>query len=352
MTHYMCIEDIKDSIVSPEASILEAINSLSTSELQIVNVVNHEGRLLGVLTDGDIRRALLAGLDMESPCLDISSRVWVAVEGEVSVAEVKALMLDRKVREIPVLNKSGRLIGLFQWYQVFEGSSSASDIVIVAGGLGTRMLSLTENTPKPMLHVGGKPMLEKILLCACELDPRRVFISVGYKSQVIMDYFGDGSKWGVKIEYLVENKRLGTAGFLKLLPADVTDNIIVVNGDIISTLSFDALLQNHEKSYAEFTVGVRVHDYQNPFGVLDIKGDCIVGLEEKPIQKSFVSAGVYCIKKSILSMLGTDDYIDMPDFINKILTSHPGKVKPFYIHESWKDFASPEDLQEEGWLYD
>lgn len=333
----------KTLLLSAEDTVLSAIERLNECTAQIVLVTDKTGVLKGVITDGDVRRGLIKGLSLESPVLEIMRTEFVSVDEAASDEEIEILARAQSVKQIPVLTSGGLVQRLVMTSSADRQVKRPNKIIIMAGGLGMRMRPLTENTPKPMLRVGGQPILEIILRNLVQERFFDIMISVNYKKQVIMEYFGDGSKFGCSITYLEEDKRLGTAGALGLLNEQPSHPFLVMNGDLITSLSFDKLLDHHEENASKATICVRKHTVKVPFGVVEEADGRLVSLEEKPENKFLINAGVYAISPEILSSLPEGEAIDMPDFIEGIVKSG-GNVGVFLVHEEWKDIGRPEDL--------
>ncbi|MDC0473558.1 nucleotidyltransferase family protein [Alphaproteobacteria bacterium] len=333
----------KTLLLKTEDTVLSAIEKLDECTAQIVLVTDKAGALQGVITDGDVRRGLIKGLSLESSVVDIMKTDFVSADEAASDEEIEMLARARLVRQIPVLSSGGLLQRLVMTISADMPVKRPNKIIIMAGGLGIRMRPLTENIPKPMLRIGDQPILEIILRNLVQEGFFDIMISVNYKKQVIMDYFGDGSKFGCSITYLEEDKRLGTAGALGLLHQQPSHPFLVMNGDLITSLSFDKLLDHHEENASEATICVRKHTVEVPFGVVEEADGRLVSIEEKPQHKFLINAGVYAISPETLASLPEGESIDMPDFIEGIVKSG-GHVGVFLVHESWKDIGRPEDL--------
>jgi NDP-sugar pyrophosphorylase family protein len=252
-------------------------------------------------------------------------------------------MKSKGIHEIPILDKVSRVRGLVVDHQinsVFDGT-----FVIMAGGRGIRLMPLTESTPKPMLRVGGRPILENILISAIAQGFRDFVISINYLGDVIEDYFGDGGKWGAKISYLKEQAPLGTAGALSLLPEGTKGPIIVANGDLITDLDYRAMLQHHNDTQAQISMAVRRFEYKNPYGVVQTSGQFVASIAEKPTIVSQVNTGVYVVDSQALGYLDKGMFINMTDLVQKALDAQ-SKVAAFPIHEAWMDIGTPHDLRE------
>jgi len=302
----------QQTLLPTNATLQEAIRNLDESALQIVLVVSEDGILQGTLTDGDIRRGLLRGCDLETPINEIMFHSPLVAPPEMGREMVLHLMRANKLLQLPVVDAEHRVIGLHLWNEVITPASRPNLVVIMAGGLGTRLLPYTEDCPKPMLLVSGKPMLEHIIERARSEGFSHFVLAVRYLKQIVEQYFGDGERWGVHIDYIREEIPLGTVGALSLLDSAPNYPIVVTNGDVLTDIHFGDLLDFHEKHQADATMAVRQHEWQHPFGVVRIQGIDIVGIEEKPVHRTYVNAGIYALQPSALKALEKNAPCDMP----------------------------------------
>lgn len=335
----------KSCILSPDESIRAAIDNLVKSSTKIVLVVSNAGEFLGTVCDGDIRRGLLKGIELDSKLAEIIHRPAIVASPEMSRENVKSLMLAHKIQQIPILDEDGVLRGLHEWDDLEVVLERENLFVVMAGGEGRRLMPHTLNTPKPMVLVRGKPMLEHILVKAKANGFRNFVLVVHHMSQVIEEYFGDGSKWEVNVRYIREKKPLGTAGGLAHLSGLDSDPVVVTNGDVISDVNYSEILDFHLKNHAIGTMAVRQHQISHPFGVVNLDGMRITDIVEKPIQSNYINAGVYVISTEAISSLEKDTFMNMTDFF-AILLTHTNKVCAYPLYESWVDVGSPEDLRE------
>ncbi len=333
----------KSTMVQPGATLQDALNSLEISSLQIVLVVSDDNQLLGTLTDGDIRRAFLKGLGLDSSIDLIVHRNPLVVPPEIGRDLVLHLMKANKIHQLPVVDREGKLLGLHVWDEVILPVSLDNPMIIMAGGRGARLHPHTENCPKPMLEVGGKPMLEHIIERAYSDGFHNFIISLHYLGHMIEEYFGDGSRWGVNIEYLREQSPLGTAGSLSLLSKRPDIPFIVTNGDVMTDIRYSDMLDFHASHEAIATMAVRQYEIQNQFGVVKLKGIEIDGFEEKPIYRSHINAGIYVISPEVLDKLMPGQYCDMPVLFDRIREHHQRTIV-FPMHEPWLDVGRPSDL--------
>jgi dTDP-glucose pyrophosphorylase len=325
------------------STVQHAISSLENSGTQIVLAVSQNNKLAGTLTDGDIRRAFLKGLTLDSIIDDIIHKTPLAVPPDISRDLVLQLMKINKIHQLPIVDHEGIAIGLHVWDYIIETEAVDNMIVVMAGGKGSRLKHHTENCPKPMLEVGGKPMLEHIIQRAAANGFHRFVISLHYLGHMIENYFGDGRKFGVEITYLRETSPLGTAGCLSLLNERPELPFIVTNGDVITDIHYNEFLDFHNRHEANATMAVRHHEIQNQFGVVRTNGVEIVSFEEKPIYRSHVNAGIYVLNPDVLKHLEFQQHCDMPTLFERV-KSNSGKTIVYPMHEPWLDVGRPEDL--------
>lgn len=333
----------QENIVAENITLREAASTLNEVLHKIVLVVSSDSKLVGTLTDGDLRRGLLSGANLEDTVQRWMNRSYIAATDSASAVELISQMKSKDIHEIPILDDEGIVRGLIAEHQVaptFDGT-----FVIMAGGRGVRLMPLTESTPKPMLQVSGRPILEHILTSAIGQGFREFVISINYLGDVIENYFGDGSKWGVAITYLKEATPLGTAGALSLLGKDTRGPIIVANGDLITELDYRLMLQHHFDTEAEMSMAVRRFEHKNPYGVVRTSGQLVVSIEEKPTSVSLVNTGVYVLGTGVLELLERGQLFNMTDLIQKVL-ANSSTVAAFPIHESWMDIGTQHDLRD------
>ena len=334
----------RDSIVKINTPIKVAIEQLNRVGIKIALVLDDSYRLLGTISDGDFRRGMLNGLSLEDTVEKIMNKNPRTVNEETSRSEILKLMNDTKILQIPVVDKENFLIGLHLWDDFSVQAKYSNIMVIMAGGRGSRLHPQTENRPKPMLLVAGVPILEHIIKRARSQGFNHFIIAINYLGQVIEDYFKDGQKFGVKIEYLHEDAPLGTAGALSLLSDKPERAFIVTNGDVITDINYSDFLEYHTVQNAAATVAVHTHEFQIPYGVVQINGLEVESYEEKPIVSSFINAGVYALDPDILDFITEPKFRDMPEILN-ISRDLKKKVIVYPLHESWIDIGRPIDLE-------
>jgi dTDP-glucose pyrophosphorylase len=326
------------------ATIAQAIRNLNQVGIKIILVANETGVLEGTISDGDIRRGLLKGLDMNSPLTSIIHRNAFVAPPELGRELVMQLMVANKIQQIPVVDEQHQIVGLHLWDEITSQPTRTNLMVIMAGGLGTRLLPHTENCPKPLLPVAGKPMLEHIIERAKLEGFNHFVIAIHYLGRMIEEYFGAGERLGVQIDYLREKSPLGTAGALGLLNPLPNSPFVVTNGDVITDIRYGELLDFHTRHTATATMAVRVHEWQHPFGVVQTQGVEIVGFEEKPIARSQINAGVYALDPAALSVLTADSHCDMPTLFERLQANKKCTVA-YPMHEPWLDVGRLDDLK-------
>lgn len=341
----MLIDGIQRLVVSPQQSMRDVIEVIDRAELQVALVVDDTRRLLGTITDGDVRRGLLRGMQLDDDAASVMNPTPLMVGTDTSEAGLEALMLRTGLRRIPVIDDDGVLVGLAVPRSEVGPGAAANLVVIMAGGLGTRLEELTRDRPKPLLEVGRKPMLETIIERLVTQGFPRIMLSVNYKAEMIRTYFGDGARLGAQIDYLHEDKRMGTAGALQLLPPDAPNPVIVVNGDVLTTVDYRKLLRFHHDAGSAATMGVCFHDVQIPFGVVNLDDNKVKTIVEKPVYRYFVNAGIYVLDRSCLQYLPMGEYCDMTTLLDSVLAD--GRtVSSYPIHEYWQDVGRKDDYEQ------
>lgn len=325
------------------ATVRDAIANLDKTALKIVLVVSADGKLEGTVSDGDIRRGLLKGCDLDSDLATVTHRGAMVVPQGMSRDLVMQMMMMNKIQQIPVVDDGNHVVGLHVWNEIATVPARPNIMVIMAGGMGKRLRPFTENCPKPMLLLAGKPMLEHIIIRAKAEGFSEFVLAVHYLGHMIEEYFGDGAAIGVNIRYLREDAPLGTAGALSLLHPLPDASFVVTNGDVITDIRYGELLDFHLRHEAAATMAVRLHEWQHPFGVVQMTGVDIVGFEEKPVSRSHINAGVYALDKNALSMLMPDERCDMPTLFER-LQQQALRTVAYPMHEPWLDVGRPDDL--------
>jgi dTDP-glucose pyrophosphorylase/CBS domain-containing protein len=331
------------ALVQREATVQAAIESMNASAMQIALVVDGAQTLIGTVTDGDIRRGLIAGGSLTCPVESVVNRDALVVPPSLDRELVLHLMRANHIHQLPIVDVDRRVVGLHLLDDLVKPERRANAMVVMAGGQGTRLRPHTENCPKPLLKVNGKPMLEHIIERAKADGLSRFVISIHYLGHMIEEYFGDGSRWEVEIQYLREQKPLGTAGAIGLMVDRPTEALIVSNGDIITNIGYREILAFHAVHRAAATMAVRPHEWQQPYGVVNTNGVDIVGFEEKPIVRSQVNAGIYVLSPEVFGFLNPDERCDMPTLFQRLQASGMRTIV-YPMHEPWMDVAKPRDL--------
>jgi len=334
----------KHALIPESATLADAIRNLDQSALQIALVVMPDGTLIGTLTDGDVRRGLLRGFDLTSPIESIVFRAPLVVPPQLGRDMVLQLMQANKIHQLPVVDDARRVVGLHLWDSLMVPQQRANPMVIMAGGQGTRLRPHTENCPKPLLLIGGKPMLEHIIERAKADGFDHFVLAVHYLGHMIEEYFGDGSRWQVRIEYLREQSPLGTVGAIGLLDPQPEVPFIVTNGDVLTDIHYGEILDFHLWHGAAATMAVRLHEWQHPFGVVRTHGVDIVGFEEKPIARSHINAGIYVLEPAALDSLSGAEHCDMPTLFSRLRERNERTIV-YPMHEPWLDVGRLDDLQ-------
>ena len=338
------LADLQTVFIGPDATLRDAILCLERNSTGICLVVDDERHLSATITDGDIRRAILSGCELDADLNSIIHRAPnnpyqtpVTAPVGTSHSDLLQLMTRRVLRHIPLLDRSKRVVDLALMTELVAERSLDVTAVIMAGGLGTRLRPLTDHIPKPMLPLGDRPLLQRIIEQIRAAGVARVIISTYWRPEVIVNHFGDGSRFNVDISYLYEKELSGTAGSLRLL--DMVDTpLLVMNGDILTKVDLRALFGFHQENDAVFTVGSRQYEMCVPYGVIDTEGIDIQRLREKPKLRFFVNAGVYFMQPEAVHAIPPEGRFDMTDLIDHLIAKKR-KVVSFPIHEYWIDIG-------------
>lgn len=337
--------DWRKLIISEKAPISLAIKILDVESMRIVLVIDENEKLLGTITDGDIRRGLLKHIDMSMSVTDVmrhNPKVALANSGADTVLNI---MKEYDLLHVPLINDDGVIVGMETLQHLTEKPRYDNPIFLMAGGFGKRLHPLTLDTPKPLLKVGNKPILQTILESFIELGFHQFYISTHYKAEQLCEYFGNGDEWNVSINYVHEEKPLGTAGSLGLLPDNMPNiPLIMMNGDLLTKINFEQLLQYHEESDGIATMCVREYDFQVPYGVVESNEQQISKIVEKPIHKFFVNAGIYVINPELYRSVTGKIFLDMPNLLQAEIDKGE-KVSSFPMHEYWLDIGHMDDFK-------
>ena len=333
----------RKTLLQPSMLIKDAIKVLDDSSLRIVLIVDEKLRLLGTVTDGDIRRGLLKGLNLASPISEIVNLKPIVVPEGFPRNDVLKIMSANKIFQIPVIDQDQKVVNLHVWEELSSPVARNNTMVIMAGGKGSRLLPKTETIPKPMLRLGGKPILERIIEQAKEEGFSRFILAIHHLGEVIEEYFGDGKFLGVKISYVKEKAPLGTAGALSLIDANLSEPVIVTNGDVLTDIKYGHLLDFHLQNNTKATMAVQIYETQIPYGIVKTEGIQITGFEEKPIRKYLVNAGVYVIDPACTSYLRKGEFSNMPELFETLMKNNL-RTSVYLIHESWIDIGGHEEF--------
>lgn len=338
------MKDYKNILLSPSSTIQEALKIIERGAMKIAIVVDENEKLLGTLTDGDIRRGLLGTLGLENSIESIVFKTPTVCKIDDTKEKILEIAVGKKLYQIPIVDNEGKLVGIEEVDELLRLQQKSNKVVLMVGGLGARLRPLTNATPKPMLKVGDKPILETIILNFKKYGFTEIILSVGYKSEIIEEYFSDGKKFGINIEYVHEEKRMGTAGALSLIREKLKEPFFVMNGDLLTNINFEHMMDYHVSNCSIATMGVREYDFEVPYGVVNIDGINIKSVVEKPVHNFYVSGGVYILSLSSLKYIPQNEYFDMPTLFEKIIEEGKKSIS-FPIREYWLDIGRIEEFE-------
>ena len=338
------IENLEQLLIKPDVTILAALEAISKGAKQIVLVVDDNRKLLGTVTDGDIRRGLLRGLALEAKVSEVMNQNPHTATTDEDAAEVMDREVKKLIHNVPVIDSNGIVVGLLTDEDRLVAKIQSTPVVLMAGGKGVRLHPLTLDTPKPMLKIGDTPIIEIIIRNLRAQGFRKIYISVNYLADVIENHIKDGAWLDVDVEYLHEDQPLGTAGAIAQLNGTLTEPFLVMNSDLLTKTDFRQLVKNHKKTGAAATLGVREYSFQIPYGVVNLDGDVVDSISEKPTHRSLVSAGIYALSPEALQLAKAGEYCDMPTLLDRV-RERGEKVVAFPIHESWLDIGRHDDLE-------
>ncbi|MDF2153918.1 nucleotidyltransferase family protein [Vibrio sp. CAU 1672] len=334
----------KNVLIKPTSTLRDALEIINNEALRVVLVVDDDGALLGVVTDGDIRRGLLKNLPLTADVAQVMNTSPLTADVNTPREDLIEAMENRSVLSIPLIDK-GKVVGLETLHGVLRQPTYQNPVFLMAGGFGTRLRPLTDTCPKPMLKIGNKPILETVIHSFIKAGFVNFYISTHYMPEQIEAHFGDGSELGVSIQYVHEESPLGTGGALGLLPKDLPQDLplIMMNGDVLTKVDFRRLLEFHTENQADATMCVREYDYQIPYGVINGEGNKITSMVEKPVQRFFVNAGIYVVSPRVVQSVPKNHRIDMPTLLEQHMIERE-KVLMFPIHEYWLDIGRMDDF--------
>ena len=334
--------NLKCSCVRLGQLLSDALQALDGSTLGLAIVIDENEKVLGILTDGDVRRALIKENRLDVPIDPYIKHDFFFVSETETRETVLDLMQARKIKHVPIMGADRSLLGLHLMHDIVGANKLPNNAVIMAGGKGTRLRPITENIPKPMIPVAGRPILERLVLHLVGCGITRIYLSVNYMSEVIVEHFGDGNRFGCEIKYLHETEALGTGGALSLLPVMPSDPLVVINGDLVPQLDFASMLAFHTASGKAATIGYRPYTHQVPFGCLEIENDTVLGIQEKPMLERFVNAGVYVLSPSVLELVPSK-FFPITDLF-QLLLERGDKIGSFEITTDWTDVGQHSEL--------
>ncbi|GAA6154785.1 nucleotidyltransferase family protein [Pyruvatibacter sp. HU-CL02332] len=334
----------RDVCLDPDTPLEDVIRRITETAKQIALVAGDDHKLLGTITDGDIRRGILRGLSLDTPAREIMKENPIVAGPDLARDVLLGYMRDGRVKQLPIVDAQGFLVGLELLDDMLSAPDADNWIVIMAGGLGTRLRPITEDIPKPLVPVGGRPVLETIIEQLAGQGFTRIFLAVNYLAEQVRDHFGDGSRWDVQIDYLEEETRLGTAGALTLLPHRPPAPFLVMNADLVTDIDFRRLLNFHGDQTADATMCVREYKFQVPYGVVETQGNRITQLTEKPQHSYFVNSGIYALEPDVLDLVPDGHFYDMTTLFDDLL-AREGHGVVFPVHEYWIDIGQFDDLE-------
>ncbi len=320
------------------------MQALDRGAVEIALVLDEASRLVGTMTDGDVRRALLTGATLDAPLAPYVHRNFTSVGPEAGRADVLDLMQARRIGQIPVVDSEGQLMGLHLLHELMGAVERPNWAVIMAGGKGTRLRPITEHLPKPMIPVAGRPILERLVLHLVGFGIRRIFLSINYLGHMVESHFEDGGRFGCHIEYLRETTPLGTGGALALLPEAPIQPLLVMNGDVVTQANLGALLEVHNEGGYAATVGVRSYTHTVPFGCVEVSGGQITQFLEKPILSRLINTGIYALSPRVLRGVPRDREFPLTQLIEDCLKDGE-PVGAYEIEDDWLDVGQREQLR-------
>ncbi|TME97022.1 MAG: CBS domain-containing protein [Chloroflexi bacterium] len=339
------------AIIPSTASIRAAMEAIDRDVSRIALLVGAGGELVGTVTDGDARRAILAGTSLDSPASSIMKAQPVVAERDMTDDEIVALMLTRSVRQVPVVDESGRVLDIKLLDRMTRTAEEPVPVLIMAGGLGRRLGDITRYIPKPLVEVAGRPILATLIQDLAAQGFRRVILSVGHKAELIERYFGDGRRFGVTISYVRDGRPLGTAGAIAAALPQLEREFIVTNADLLTRVNFGELVAFHRAERDDLTIGIIESTYELRYGLVEIDGTRVTGIREKPELRHFVNGGIYVLEPKLGRLVPADTRFDMDQLIRAAL-AQGFRVGCFPIHEFWADIGEPADLKQASTTYD
>jgi len=341
------IEKLK---IPSSSTVRNALESIDKSGLKIALVVDSNNQFLGTLSDGDIRRGLLRGLTLNETIKDIYSKEPITGSTDLSEEDMLRLCITKGISHLPIIDEYLNVIDLYTTNETILKKQYDNHVVLMVGGLGKRLMPLTKNIPKPMLKVGDKPILESIVKRFVKNGFTNITMCLGYKANLIKDYFQDGASFGANIDYVIEEKRMGTAGALTLLKKMMNNPFFVMNGDLLTNINFEKMLNFHIEHNAKATMCVREYGIEVPYGVVGIEDDRITSIAEKPMHSFFVSSGIYILEPECINLVPENEFYDMPKLFDTLIAAKE-TVMPFVFQEYWLDIGRMSDFERANMEY-
>ena len=338
------MKDIEQIKIVVTSTIEKALSVIDSGAVKIALVVDTDNKLLGTLSDGDIRRGLLRKKLLNETIEDVYFKNPTTANKGTSKEDLLHLCLVNGISQVPIVDEDRKVIDLFIIDDGLQKKQHENHVVLMVGGLGTRLRPLTENTPKPMLKVGGKPILETIVKRFVDDGFTNITMCLGYKSNVIQDYFRDGGSFGANIDYIVEEERMGTAGALTLLEKRLDNPFFVMNGDLLTNINFEKMLDFHVEHNSKATMCVREYDIEVPYGVVNVANENITSIIEKPIHSFFVNSGIYLLEPDCIDLIPDNKFYDMPTLFEELIAAKE-KIISFPLQEYWLDIGRIADYE-------
>ena len=338
------MKDIEKIKIVDTSTIEEALSVIDSGAVKMALVIDADNKLLGTLSDGDIRRGLLRRKNLNDSIEDVYFKNPLTAKKGSSKEYLLNLCSINKIGQVPIIDDDQKVVDLFVLDQVLLKKQHENKVVLMVGGLGTRLRPLTDNTPKPMLNVGNKPLLQTIVKGFVDSGFVNITMCLGHKASLIQDYFQDGTNFGAKIEYVTEEKRMGTAGALTLLKENINKPFFVMNGDLLTNVNFEKLLDFHESNKSIATMCVREHDIEVPYGVVNLDNEKIISIDEKPVHSFFVNAGIYLLDPECISLIPINKFYDMPSLFEELILNNKNIIS-FPLKEYWMDVGKISDYE-------
>lgn len=348
---FMHGDDINKIIVPPDYTIRQAMKAMDSSAMETILVVDGDKRLIGLLSDGDIRRALLNDASLDEHISKIMNQNFTAISYKTPLKDIVKLMKRHYFKQMPLVDENRKVVDIVLLKDIIAEKTRDNFVILMAGGLGSRLRPLTNEIPKPMLKIGDKPILEIIINQFKNHGFKNFIISINYLADIVEGYFGDGSSLDVNIQYVRETKRLGTAGCLKMVQDSLDKPFFVMNGDLLTKLDLDDMMKFHTANGFDMTIGMRMHEYQIPYGVINIDGNSVLDIIEKPVNQCVINAGIYCLNPWLIDYIPENEYFDITSLVELCINSK-GKVGGYHIKDYWMDIGQIEDYNKANMDYE